>query len=109
MKQVAPAWTLRAAEEARSEIDAGSGPGDAKDVLVGLPPPSAQCVTRCRAPAIHIAAPFRINAASPLFVVAGGTCPGHRTGSGKSGSAAPPPARAAPDSTDDGALELRKS
>ena len=36
MKQVAPAWTLRAAEEARSEIDAGSGAlDDGKEVLVG--------------------------------------------------------------------------
>jgi CHAT domain-containing protein/tetratricopeptide (TPR) repeat protein len=112
MKQVAPAWTLRAADEARSEIDAGSGaPGEGKDVLVG-----AAATERAlrdalpRAGRIHIAAPFRINAASPLFssILLTELAPAAEPAPTTPDPAAPSRARTASDSTDDGALELRE-
>jgi CHAT domain-containing protein/tetratricopeptide (TPR) repeat protein len=112
MKQVAPAWTLRAAEEARSEIDAGSGaPGDVKEVLVGVAATErAMRDALPRAGRIHIAAPFRINAASPLFssIVLTEPAPVIEPAPARPAPAAPPPARATSDATDDGALELRE-
>jgi tetratricopeptide (TPR) repeat protein/CHAT domain-containing protein len=111
LKQVAPAWTLRAAEDARGEVDAGSTAySDGKDVLLG----SAATERAVRealplAGRIHIAAPFRINAASPLFssIVLADPVPVAEPDP-TSEPAAPRPPRAASDAADDGALELRE-
>jgi tetratricopeptide (TPR) repeat protein/CHAT domain-containing protein len=111
LKQVAPAWTLRAAEDARSEVDAGSGAySDGKDVLLGSAA-TERAVREAlpRAGRIHIAAPFRINAASPLFssIVLADPAPVAEPAPA-SDPAAPRPPRPASDPADDGALELRE-
>ena len=69
IRQVAPAWTLRAAEDARSEIDAGSGAQDDARRCTWEAAATERALRDAlpRAERIHIAAPFRINAASPLF------------------------------------------
>ena len=111
MKLVAPAWTLRTSDEGQNEIDAGSGAvADGKEVLVG-----AAATERAlrealpRASRIHVAAPFRINAASPLFssIVLAEPAPNAEPAQ----VPAAPEVRSAgatPASTDDGALELRE-
>jgi CHAT domain-containing protein len=111
LKQVAPAWTLRAAEDARSEVDAGAGAySDGKDVLLGSAATERAVRDALpRAGRIHIAAPFRINAASPLFssIVLADPVPGAEPAPA-SEPATPRAPRAASDTTDDGALELRE-
>ncbi len=112
MRQVAPAWTLRAAEDARSEIDAGSGAqDDRKDVFVGTAATErALRDALARAGRIHIAAPFRINAASPLFssIVLAEPPPVTEPAPTASEAAAGRQARSTSDAADDGALELRE-
>jgi len=111
MKLVAPAWTLRTSDEGQNEIDAGSGGvTDSKEVLIG-----AAATERAlrealpRASRIHIAAPFRINAASPLFSSIVLTEPAPAAAPPQEPAApAVPPAGATTASTDDGALELRE-
>jgi CHAT domain-containing protein/tetratricopeptide (TPR) repeat protein len=111
MKQVAPAWMLRVPDEAQSEIDAGSGAQDAgKEVLVGAAATErAMREALPRAGRIHIAAPFRINAASPLFssIVLAEPSPAAEPAQATT-APAPPSGPATPDSSDDGALELRE-
>ena len=111
MKLVAPAWMLRTPDEGQNEIDAGSGGvTDGKEVLVGTAATErALREALPRASRIHIAAPFRINAASPLFssIVLAEPAPAAEPAQVPAASAIPP-AAATPVSTDDGALELRE-
>ena len=112
MKDVAPAWTLRAADEAMREIDAANATwADGKETLTG-----AAATERAfrealgRASLVHVASPFRINAASPLFsgiVLSVPDGPAREPG----GDPSSPPGTASaavPDPADDGALELRE-
>jgi CHAT domain-containing protein len=112
MKQVAPAWTLRAPDEARSEIDAGSSAqDDRKEVLVdGAATERALREALPRADRIHIAAPFRINAASPLFssIVLSEPIPITEPAQATQAPSPPSQARGTSESSDDGALELRE-
>jgi CHAT domain-containing protein len=102
---------LRVPDEAQSEIDAGSGAQDAgKEVLVGAAATErAMREALPRAGRIHIAAPFRINAASPLFssIVLAEPSPAAEPAQATT-APAPPSGPATPDSSDDGALELRE-
>jgi tetratricopeptide (TPR) repeat protein/CHAT domain-containing protein len=111
LKQVAPAWTLRAAEDARSELEAGTGAySDGQNVLLGSAATERAVRDALpRAGRIHIAAPFRINAASPLFssIVLADPAPLAEPAP-TSEPASPRPSRSVSDTADDGALELRE-
>jgi CHAT domain-containing protein len=122
-KQVAPGWSLRTPEAADFELEKVSGSYDSAMVAI-LPKTSAtESAVReqLNAPVLHFAAPFRINAASPLFssilldtapaapavesTAAPETVPSGASTQGPPASAAPGSRR---DQTNDGALELRE-
>ena len=69
--QTAPGWTLRTPESAALEIEAIAGREPDPQRVVVIPSALAtEATVRERLPAatvIHLAAPFRINGASPLF------------------------------------------
>jgi len=69
LQQTAPGWTIRAGETAAHEAQAVSAIyGDNGGVLMSLDATEAALISRAsNASAIHIASPFRINGASPLF------------------------------------------
>jgi tetratricopeptide (TPR) repeat protein/CHAT domain-containing protein len=111
MKQVAPAWALRAVEDAAQEVAAAAAAHtDAKESLVGgAATERAVREALSRADRVHVAAPFRINAASPLFSAVLLTAP-EPPAPPAPGASEPAPAPPAPslDAGDDGALELRE-
>jgi hypothetical protein len=107
-RQVAPSWILRAAEDGLKEIEAANaGRTDGPIVLTG-----AAATERAvrdalpRADRLQISAPFRINAASPLFSAVVLTAPDPAQPAPAADGAAPAPPTA--DAADDGALELRE-
>ena len=68
--RTAPGWTLRSADDSREELSAVAAAIDADRSLVVSADDATEALVRERlrfADRIHIAAPFRINAASPLF------------------------------------------
>jgi len=87
--RTAPGWTLRTTDDSREELKVVGAAIDAEHSLVIAPEHATEALVRERlrfADRIHIAAPFRINAASPLFS----------------------PLLLAPDDGDDGTLEPRE-
>jgi len=108
-RQVAPSWILRAADDGLKEIEAANvGRTEGSTVLTG-----AAATERAvrdalpRADRLQVSAPFRINAASPLFSTVVLTTPDPAQPAPAADGAAPGPARPA-DAADDGALELRE-
>jgi tetratricopeptide (TPR) repeat protein len=69
LEQTAPGWTIRAGESAEHEAQAVAAVyGDVGSVLMsGDATKTALLARAANASAIHIASPFRINGASPLF------------------------------------------
>ena len=74
LKTAAPSWMLRSVDEARQEAELVSGAYElAQDeagaplVLTGAVATEAAVREAAHAQALHVAAPFRVNAASPLF------------------------------------------
>ena len=68
--QTAPGWTLRAAESGEREVTAALKPYNEGERLVLKESAATELAVTARAgdiAALHIAAPFRINGASPLF------------------------------------------
>jgi len=119
LRQIAPAWSLRTEDEAANELQTASAEPDRTTTLTGAAA-SEQAVRDAigRAAIVHLAAPFRINSASPLFSSV-------LLSSSEAPVAAPPPAApdvppspappatepkppARPDAANDGALELRE-
>jgi tetratricopeptide (TPR) repeat protein len=119
LRQIAPAWSLRTEDEAATELQTASGEPERTTTLTGTAA-TEQAVRDAigRAAIVHLAAPFRINSASPLFSSV-------LLSSSEAPAAAPapvspdvsptpatqptesrPPAR--PDAANDGALELRE-
>ena len=85
LRQIAPGWLLRTAEEAAKELQAASSSDAARPTTVLAGAAATEPAVReaiGRATVLHVAAPFRINAASPLFSSVLLTAP-----------EAPPPAR----------------
>ncbi|MGH9308602.1 MAG: tetratricopeptide repeat protein, partial [Vicinamibacterales bacterium] len=136
LKQTAPSWPLREADHTELELtaaaagyraeDIGVRPrGAASDRVGGIPAAaltlSGAAATEGKvreaaavAPLLHVAAPFRINAASPLFSPillsmpeAAGAQQSPQGGASSSVQGARP-APPAVDASDDGALELRE-
>ena len=116
LRQIAPAWMLRTAEDAARELQASSSADAARTTTVLAGPGATEPAVReaiGRATVLHIAAPFRINAASPLFSSVLLTAPERAaagaavTAPGDAPVGAPRPA-AAVDPANDGALELRE-
>ena len=119
LRQIAPAWSLRTDDEAAKELQTASGEPDRTTTLTGAAA-SEQAAREAigRAAIVHLAAPFRINAASPLFssvLLSSSDAPAAATPAVAPDvpptPAAPapesrPPAR--PDAGNDGALELRE-
>jgi tetratricopeptide (TPR) repeat protein len=68
--RTAPGWTPRTTDDSRDELNAVAAAIDAERSLVVAPDDATEALVRERlrfADRIHIAAPFRINGASPLF------------------------------------------
>jgi CHAT domain-containing protein len=128
-KHVAPGWALRVREPADVELEAVSATYDARAVTVlsGTAATEAAVRAHLRASLLHVAAPFRINAASPLFssillsspavpVPPAGAAAPERTAGAPTTGASPASATsmalensaARRNATDDGALELRE-
>lgn len=117
LKQVAPAWPLRPAEEGIAEITAAAASYEPGLATLLTKASATERELRNRVSAtdvLHVAAPFRINAVSPLFspvlLSAAGVV---SVQPASSATAAQPPATAPPaaatiDTADDGALELRE-
>ncbi len=80
-EQIAPGWTLRAGEGADREVASALKPYDEGDRLVLKESAATESAVVAQAgdtAVLHIAAPFRINGASPLFspiLLAGGSAP----------------------------------
>jgi tetratricopeptide (TPR) repeat protein/CHAT domain-containing protein len=108
-RQVAPSWILRAAEDGVNEIAAaGGGTADASTVLTGTAATERAVRDALpRAGRLQISAPFRINAASPLFSVIVLTAPDPAEPPTATDGAAPGQVRTV-EAADDGALELRE-
>ena len=68
VRQIAPAWSLRTEDEAAKELQAASGEPDRTTTLTGAAA-TEQALRDAigRAGILHLATPFRINSASPLF------------------------------------------
>jgi CHAT domain-containing protein len=119
LRQIAPAWSLRTEEEAARELQTASGEPDRTTTLTGAAA-SEQAVRDAigHAAIVHLAAPFRINSASPLFSsvllsssappapAPAAAAPDVSTTPATPAAAPGPPAR--PDAANDGALELRE-
>ncbi len=89
LARTAPDWTLRAAPNAALELDAISKAIDADRLVVIQAEAASEAAVRegmVRADVLHVAAPFRVNGASPLFS----------------------PILLAPDAANDGTLESRE-
>jgi CHAT domain-containing protein/tetratricopeptide (TPR) repeat protein len=66
IRRTAPGWTLRSAEAAQQEVAAIGG--DAAAALTGEAATKPAVIEKLtQADIIHVAAPFRVNGASPLF------------------------------------------
>ena len=117
LRQIAPGWLLRTEEDAVRELQVSSSSSDAARTTTVLTGPGAtEPAVReaiARATVLHVAAPFRINAASPLFssvLLTAQEAPPPSPPSTAPGDApvgAPRPA-AAVDPANDGVLELRE-
>jgi tetratricopeptide (TPR) repeat protein len=120
LRQIAPAWSLRSEGEAAKELQTASGEPDRTTTLTGAAA-SEQAVRDAigRAAIVHLAAPFRINSASPLFssvllsssdapaaVPAATAAPDVPAPAAGPAPESKPAAR--PDAANDGALELRE-
>jgi CHAT domain-containing protein len=119
LRQIAPAWSLRSEDEAAKELQTASGAPDRTTTLTGAAA-SEQAVRDAisRAAVVHLAAPFRINSASPLFssvLVSSSDLPATAPPAAAADVSQPPAApapesrpTARPDVANDGALELRE-
>ena len=68
IRTTSPGWSPRSPDEARSEAQRAAGQFEGAVVLTGAD--ASEAGLRARAPSanlLHVAAPFRINSASPLF------------------------------------------
>jgi tetratricopeptide (TPR) repeat protein/CHAT domain-containing protein len=116
VRRIAPAWSLRTEDDAAGELRTASG--DATHGAVALTGAGAteQSLREAiaRGGVLHVAAPFRINSASPLFSAVLLTSPEAPPAAPATPSSAPgdtPAAVPAPvviDPANDGALELRE-
>jgi CHAT domain-containing protein len=110
LRQLAPAWSLRTEDEAVGELRAASPEAG------GVPATGAAATEQVlrdaigRAAIVHVAAPFRINAASPLFSSVLLTAADTAALPAAAAASAPAELRPAPrpDTANDGALELRE-
>ena len=117
VRQIAPAWSLRTQDEAATELQTAPGEAGRTTALSGAAA-TEQALRGAigRAGIVHVAAPFRINAASPLFssvlLASGDAAPPAPPAPSDAPPAPAGPARAAlptrADSANDGALELRE-
>jgi tetratricopeptide (TPR) repeat protein len=113
LRQVVPGWSLRTEDEGLRELQA-TGSAAAPPTLVSGDAATEPAMRELlgRAAIVHVAAPFRINAASPLFSSVLLSAPESPPPAAPSGAAdtpaAPPRPQAAVDRADDGALELRE-
>jgi CHAT domain-containing protein len=112
LRQIAPAWPLRTEEEAAKELQTVSGDGGGTATVLTGAGATEQALRDAigRARILHVAAPFRINAASPLFstVLLTAPEPPASPGTASDAAAGAPRPRAAADPANDGALELRE-
>ena len=107
LRQVAAGWSLRTVEAASQEMDAVSGAFPPALRLTGAAATEASVRDAIRTPrAIHVAAPFRLNPASPIFSPILLSVP--QPPASPEVPAAPAPLQSARDSRDDGSLELRE-
>ena len=116
VRQVAPAWSLRSEADAAKELQtAGTDPAPTTTLTGAAATEPAVRDAIGRAGILHVAAPFRINAASPLFssvllssadAPPAAPPPAATDTSPAQAAESRPPARA--DSANDGALELRE-
>ena len=69
LRQIAPAWSLRTEDEAAKELQAASGGRQTETTMLTGAAATEQALRDAigRAGIVHLAAPFRINSASPLF------------------------------------------
>ena len=119
LRQIAPAWSLRTEDEAAKELQAASGEPDRTTTLTGAAA-TEQALRDAigRAGIVHLATPFRINSASPLFSSALLSSPETPAAAPPVTAPDAPPTPAPPateprpaaraDATNDGALELRE-
>jgi CHAT domain-containing protein len=117
LRQIAPTWSLRTEDEAAKELQTAGEP-DRTTTLTGAAA-SEPAVRDAigRAAIVHLAAPFRINSASPLFssVLLSSSDAAAPTSAATAdvpatpaAPASEPPPAARPDAASDGALELRE-
>jgi tetratricopeptide (TPR) repeat protein len=108
--QTAPGWTLRAPASAEQEAKRLAGDADPERTVVITGSAATESTLRQRMPSatvLQIAAPFRVNSASPLFSpILLATSPPSSPPTGQTGDKPAPPAD--PDPADDGALETRE-
>jgi hypothetical protein len=100
--QTAPGWIIRPAAGVRPELDQAAGAAAATASVVLTGPEATETALRRALPeagAIHLASPFRVNAASPLFspILLTADAPASTAGPG-----------ALPVSAADGVLDLRE-
>jgi len=102
IRQGAPGWSPRSVENTESEVRAAAAayPAAGATILTGASATERAVRDGLGDSVLHIGAPFRMNAASPLFstIVLSPPAPGS--------APAPPPSVA--DAADDGSLELRE-
>jgi tetratricopeptide (TPR) repeat protein/CHAT domain-containing protein len=131
LRQVAPSWTIRTSESVEGEVAGVSTRQSAAEPVILRRTQATEGAVRDRAASaavLHVAAPFRINAASPLFspILLASPASPPITPSSPASDAVPgapdsrglPPAGSVPisgpqpdvaiDTKDDGALELRE-
>ena len=113
LKQVAPNWPLRQRDQAAAEINGAAASYESGRATLLTRTTATEREVRNRfatMDVLHVAAPFRINAVSPLFSQVLLTAPDPivpQTDKVTNTQPSPPPP-APVDSTDDGALELRE-
>jgi hypothetical protein len=113
LRQVAPAWTLRTPDEASRELQAAAVDPDRTPTVLAGAGATEQAVRAAlgRARVVHLAAPFRINAASPLFssvLLTAPDAPPPAASGAANDAPVPAPRPAEVDPANDGALELRE-
>jgi tetratricopeptide (TPR) repeat protein len=115
LAQTSPAWRLRAAEDAAIEVMAAAADYEQEQVKVLTGAAATEGRVRAgasRASIVHVASPFCINGASPLFspilLSAPASTVEAASGAGSPERIAAPPAATPPASAENGALELRE-
>ena len=105
LKSTAPTWALRTADSSSAEVERVTAAPDSPPVILRDAAATKEAVTRAAASAavLHIAAPFRVNSASPLFspillaaVKRDGHAPADVKKEGEDGSGAKKEVRTAP-------------